>query len=91
MSIHESLNKCNDFCSQIGETGTTAQTISNFYAKIRDKIRVKIHKSLEKELIGVEINDKLGYSSIEIDESKIISQDNEVFGCLDVSIVIKTS
>ena len=86
LSIIESLNKCNDFCSQIGETGTTAQTISNFYAKVRDKIRVKMHKSLEKEPIGVEINDKLGYASIEIDERKIISQGNEIywmFGSID--------
>ena len=45
-----------------------------------------MHKSWEKELFVVEINDKLGYSSIEIDESKIIFQGNEIyriFGCID--------
>ena len=86
MSINELLNKCIDFCIQIGETGTTAQTISKFYAKVRDKIRFKMYKFWEKELIGVEINDKLGYSSIEIDESEIISQGNEIyrmFGCIE--------
>lgn len=38
-----------------------------------------MHKTWEKDLIGVEIYDKLGYSNIEIDESKIISHDNEIY------------
>lgn len=45
-----------------------------------------MHKSWESDLIGVEINERLGYSSIEIDESKIISHANEIFwmfGCID--------
>ena len=36
----------------------------------------------EKELMGVVINDNLRYASIEIDENKIISSDNEIFWIL---------
>ena len=48
-----------------------------------------MHKQWERDLIGVVINDKFGYSSVEIDESKIISQGNEIFwifGCIDRNI-----
>ena len=31
------------------------------------------------DLLGIEINNKLGYSYKEIDESKIISHSNEIF------------
>ena len=45
-----------------------------------------MHKKWESDLIGIQINDKVGYASIEIDESKIISQGNTIywmFGCID--------
>ena len=86
MSINESVSKCNGFCVQVGETNTTAQSVSKFYAQVRSRLRQKMHKSWESELIGVEINERLGYSSIEIDESKIISHTNEIFwmfSCID--------
>ena len=40
----------------------------------------------EKNLLGIEINPKLGYSSVEIDENKIISSGNLIywmFGVID--------
>ena len=43
-------------------------------------------KIWNKSLLGLEINTSLGYSSVEIDESKIISSNNEIywmFGLVD--------
>ena len=37
-----------------------------------EKLRKKMHRQWENDLIGIKLNDKLGYPSIEIDESKII-------------------
>ena len=45
-----------------------------------------MHKIWNKSLLGIEINTSLSYSSVEIDESKIISSNNEIywmFGIVD--------
>ena len=41
MSINESVSKCNGFCVQVGETNTTAQSVSKFYAQVRSRLRQK--------------------------------------------------
>lgn len=79
MSINESLSKCNWFCVKVGETNITAQSVSKFYDRVRSRLRQKMHKLSESDLIGVEINERFGSSSIEIDENKIISHANEIF------------
>jgi len=38
-----------------------------------------MHTEWEKNFFGTKINPKLGYSSVEIDESKIISSGNLIF------------
>jgi hypothetical protein len=84
ISINSALIKCNDFCYQVGEGGITAQSIINFYSVVREKLRAKMHRQWEKDLIGIKINDNLGYSSIEIDESKIISSGQEIYWMFDL-------
>ena len=79
MTINESITKCNGFWAQVGETNTTAQSVSKFYAQVRSKLRQKMYKSWEYILIIVEINHRLSYTSIEIYESLIISRSNEIF------------
>ena len=57
-----------------------------FFSLVRDKIRIKMHKIWEKELLGIEINPEFGYPAVEIDESKIISSGEEIywmFGAID--------
>ena len=38
-----------------------------------------MHKNWKKEKLGIEINENLGYTSVEIDENKIISSQNEIY------------
>ena len=84
MNIPESLNKCNYFFNQIDVNTITAQSISKFFAKVRERIQAKMQKKWESDLIEVQRNDKVGYASIKIDESKIISHGLRFIGCSDV-------
>ena len=79
ISINDSYEKCKIFCQDIGEGSITPVSIGKFFACIRDKIRKKMHIKWKKDLLAIEINPELGYPSIEIDESKIISSGNEIF------------
>ena len=75
-----------EYCNQIGGPVVTEVSISKFYKIIRNKLKKKIHKIWNKSFLGVEINTSLCYSSVEIDESKIISSDDEIywiFGLVD--------
>ena len=85
-SINTALIKSKDFCQQIGETSTTASSIIKFFSIIRQRIKNKMLLLWDKNLLGITINGNLGYSSVEIDESKVISSSNEIwwmFGIID--------
>ena len=86
VGINKAYEKCKNFCDQIGETAVTPASITKFFSLVRDKIRIKMHKIWEKELLGIEINPEFGYPAVEIDESKIISSGEEIywmFGAID--------
>lgn len=79
ISINNSYEKCKIFCQDIGEGSITPVSIGKFFACVRDKILKKMHIKWKKDLLAIEINPELGYPSVEIDESKIISSGNEIF------------
>ena len=86
VGINKAYEKCKNFCDQLGETAVTPASITKFFSLVRDKIRIKMHKIWEKELLGIEINPEFGYPAVEIDESKIISSGEEIywmFGAID--------
>ena len=78
-SLSTASEKTRNFCQQIGEIPPTINTISKFFIVLREKLRVHMHAEWETNLLGIEINKDLGYSSVEIDESKIISSGNLIF------------
>lgn len=43
-----------------------------------------MHLNCEKNLIGIEINSKLGFSSVEIEENKIISSGHLAYWMFDI-------
>ena len=71
--------KCNDFCQQIGENGIAKESISKFYRVVRNRIKERMHNNWKKNFLRIEINTKLGYCSVEIEESKTISSSNEIY------------
>ena len=86
ISINNAVLKCNDFCNKIGETGISQASVTKFFKIVGQKIKDKMHKVWDKNLLGVIINPELGYGSVEIDESKIISSNNLIywmFGVID--------
>ena len=88
ISIREAQIKCDKFASQIGEKSITTNSIYKFYFVLRQKIKNKMHHKWDSELLGIEINSDLGYPSVEIDESKIISSGNLIFwmfGLIDLN------
>ena len=78
-SLSRASEKSRTFCQQIGEIPPTINTISKFLIVLREKLRQHMHTEWEKNLLGIKINPDLGYSSVEIDESKIISSGNLIF------------
>ena len=73
VGINKVYENCKNFCDQLGETPVTPASNIKFFALIREKIRIKMHKIWEKKLLGIEINPEFGYPAVKIDESKIIS------------------
>ena len=72
-------------CIQMGKPAITDLSISKFYLIIRIDLK-KMYKFWNKSCFGVEINISLGYASVEIDKSKIISSKKEfywMFGLVD--------
>ena len=67
---------------KIGKVGIDKESISRFYQAVRSRLRENMHSKWWKNLLGIQINTNLGYSSIEIDESKIISSDNLIYWML---------
>ena len=79
LTINEAFDKCNDFCQQIGENGIAKESISKFYRVVRNRIKERMHNNWKKNFLRIEINTKLGYGSVEIEESKTISSSNEIY------------
>ena len=79
MSLSSASEKTRYFCQQICEIPPTINIILKFFNVLRDKLRVHMHAEWETNLLGLKINNNLGYSSVEIDESKIISSGNLIF------------
>ena len=78
-SLSTASEKIKNIYEQIGEIPPIINTISKFFMTLREKLRVHMHAEWEKNLLGIEINQNLGYPSVEIDESKIISSGNLIF------------
>ena len=68
-----------EFCKQMGESVVTEATICKFYKIIGNKIKNRMYKKWNNSFLGIEIIIYLGYSAVEIDESKIISSNNEIY------------
>ena len=81
ITVNNIYDKCKDFCKQIGEGGVAKESISKFYRVVKNRLREKMHSKWQKTVLGEEINIKLGYGSVEIDESKIISSGYQIIGC----------
>lgn len=64
---------------QIGEVGVTKESISKFYPVVRSRLRENMYSRWQKNLFGIQLNTNLCYSSIEIDETKIISSVKEIY------------
>ena len=84
MSLSTSSEKTKNFCQKIGETPPFINTISKFFIELREKPRVRMHPEQKKNFLGIEINQNLGYSLIEIDKSKIISSGNLNFWMFEI-------
>ena len=77
-SLNETLGETEEFAKQLGICGITKAILSNVYGILRNKIRLSTHNLWSKSFLGQTIN-TYGYASVEIDESKIISNGNETF------------
>jgi hypothetical protein len=78
MSISVAKSKYDSFCSQLGECSIISKSIFKFFLVLRQRLKIKMQKIWNKELLDVKINIDLGYASVEIDESKIISSGYEI-------------
>ena len=78
ININVFYEKCKMIC-QDREGSITPISMEKFFSHVRDKILLKIYFKWKKDLLTLEINPELGYPSLEIDESKIISSVNEIF------------
>ena len=67
MSISVAKSKCNCFCSQLGKCSISSKSIDKFFSFLRQKLKIKMHKKWDKELLAVKINKDLGNASVEID------------------------
>lgn len=56
----------------------TKASLSKLFGLLRNKIKEKTHSLWSKSLLGEEFGE-YGYASIEIDESKIIGNNNDIF------------
>ena len=84
-SIMQSLTESESFSKQVGVTRVNKNSIINFFSNIRGKIRIFMHKKWSTNLLVEYISDG-GYASVEIDESEVIGNGNEIywmFGIID--------
>ena len=84
-SLNDCLIETENFVKQVGVIGVNKQSISNIFNIIRNKIRMEMHSKWKENFLG-NVNSELGYGSVEIDESEIIGNSNEIywmFGIID--------
>ena len=67
-----------EFTKYIKVINLSYANISKFYSHNRNKIRIEMHKELNKSKLGLNISEG-GVPRIEIDENKIIGNTNKIF------------
>ena len=77
-SINQSFIECKEFSEKLDITNITIASISKVFNLLRIKIRENMHKEWAKNLLGEAICEK-GYAIIEIDESEIVGNSNDIF------------
>ena len=80
-SLKVSYRNAKDFCKDINTDFIALKTMIKFYWNIRHQIKVNLHKEWNNNKLGIETTID-GKPRLELEESKIISYDNSLNGCL---------
>ena len=59
MSISVEKSKCDSLCSQLVECSISSKSIYKFFSVLRQRLKIKMHKKWDKELLAVKINKDL--------------------------------
>ena len=77
-SLNDNLIETNEFAKILNITSVSKISLSKLVGLLRNKIKEKAHIMWSKTFLDQEIGE-YGYASIEIDESKIISNNEDFF------------
>ena len=77
-SLNDTLIETNEFAKTLNITSISKISLSKLYGLLRNKIKEKTHLKWSNSFLGEKIGEN-GYASIEIDESKIIGNNEDVF------------
>lgn len=86
-SISKATQEHQEFIKHIDVESVSQQNISKLFSLLRTQIRIKMHENWKNNILGYDISEG-GVPRLEIDESKIIGNQNKVywmFGIIDRS------
>ena len=86
-SISNTTFEHKEFIKHIDAESVSQQNITKLFSLIRSRIRIKMHENWKNNFLGTDISEG-GVPRLEIDESKIIGNENKVywmFGIIDRS------
>ena len=67
-----------EFIKRIDVDSVSQQNISHLFSLLRSQIRIKMHENWKNNILGLDISEG-GVPRLEIDESKIIGNQHQVF------------